>query len=64
MSAYALDELTFVQLTRLFDRYPHQRVAIHAPDGVAVMGYVPHEERGPVIERTLKPGVCRGATNH
>lgn len=59
-----MDTLTYVLLTRLFDRYPQQRVTIYAPDGVAVMGYVPHEECGPAVSRVLKPGVWHGPTNH
>jgi hypothetical protein len=60
----SVDELTYVQLTRLYDRYPEQRVAIYTPDGAAVMGYVPYAERGPAISRVLKPGVWHDATNH
>ena len=56
---WIMDDLTYIQATRIYDRYPRQRVTIYAPDKkTALMGHVPHNPEAPDIHRILKPECC------
>lgn len=56
-SVRPFDELDFVQLAPVLDRYrgTGRKVTIYAPNGVSLMGLVPHEATQPPLDLFLKP---------
>ena len=51
------DEFDFVRLVSVLDRHQGtgRKVTIHAPNGTALMGSVPHETAQPPLDLFLKP---------